>query len=63
MKAKYMDRQVGDLIFKNGQSALVVLRRDQIYDWVEWPGRPKQRPVTQDEFDQAIEDWFERLER
>jgi hypothetical protein len=63
MKAKHMDTRVGDLVFKNGQSALVVFRGDLIHDYVDWPGRPKQRPTTQDEMDQAIEDWFEYWER
>lgn len=57
MKAKHMTTKIGDLVFQNGESYLVVTRNDEIFDIIGWPGRPKQRPTTQEEMNEAIEKW------
>jgi hypothetical protein len=57
-----LDTRVGDLLFRRGLSALVVMKGSVLVSYVDWPGRPKRRPQTQDEMDHAIEDWFEKME-
>jgi hypothetical protein len=62
MKVKFMETKVGDLVFQNGESYLVVTRNGKLHDMLEWPGRPRQRPRTQEEMNEAIEAWFEFIE-
>jgi hypothetical protein len=47
----------GELTFVNGESYLVVRRtRDEhLVDMVKWPGRPRRRPTTPNEMNQAID--------
>jgi hypothetical protein len=59
MKAKHMTVRRGRLAFYNGATHLVVRRvGDYLVDMVKWPGRPRQRPTTQEEMEKAVDDYL-----
>ncbi len=65
MKAAHMTTRRDELTFINGESWLVVRRTrdDYLVDMVRWPGRPRQRPTTQPEMDQAIDEYLRWIEK